>query len=153
MLRIKHAAAPGSKGMLQPILTRYRADFIPASIFALPAVQAVINFKWETWARSWTFTSLLLFLMWLVSYSAFSVLVTMEDTAAPLPLSEVLTSFRGCAAFGLSAASMLFMMFFFWMDVCTMRAYGWLWFTTYNVLDFASYVIQVSPISPVAQCL
>lgn len=44
---------PGARGLLQPLLKRYQARGCPVSVFGLPAVQAIINFKWTTWARRW----------------------------------------------------------------------------------------------------
>lgn len=41
----------GSRGLLQPLLKRYQARGCPVSVFGLPAVQAVIQFKWTTWAH------------------------------------------------------------------------------------------------------
>jgi len=41
----------GSRGLLQPLLKRYSARGCSLGVFALPAVQAVIHFKWTTWAK------------------------------------------------------------------------------------------------------
>ena len=43
MLRIEDACAPGDKGLLNPILQRYRAGTGTLEIFGLPAVQVILN--------------------------------------------------------------------------------------------------------------
>jgi hypothetical protein len=41
----------GARGLLQPLLKRYQARACTAAVFGLPAVQAIISFKWNTWAK------------------------------------------------------------------------------------------------------
>jgi hypothetical protein len=45
VVTIRGAAAPDSRGLLQPLLKRYQAKRCSYAVFALPAVQAVIHFK------------------------------------------------------------------------------------------------------------
>lgn len=139
-LRIRHAAAPGRRGLLRPILHRYRSGFCPPAVFALPAVQAVIQFKWSSWARSWMLLSLAFFLVWLACYSAFSLLFMAEPLAASLPaLAE---SPLGFLTLLLSSISMLCMLVFLYIDLCALRATGWQWCTFWNILDMSSYIVQ-----------
>lgn len=49
VVNLRDAAAQGSRGLLQPLLKRYQAGGCSMAVFALPAVQAVIHFKW--WAK------------------------------------------------------------------------------------------------------
>lgn len=48
---VKDAAAPDKDGLLQPLLRRWQAGACSFSAFALPPVQAVIDWKWEKFAR------------------------------------------------------------------------------------------------------
>ena len=45
VVTVKDAAAPDSRGLLQPLLKRYQAKRCSYAVFALPAVHAVITFK------------------------------------------------------------------------------------------------------------
>lgn len=45
VVTIRDAAAPEHRGLLQPLLKRYQARRCSSAVFALPAAQAVIQFK------------------------------------------------------------------------------------------------------------
>lgn len=49
-----------------------------AAVFALPAVQAVIHFKWTTWARQFLLYELFCYLAWLLGYTVFTLLFQQE---------------------------------------------------------------------------
>jgi hypothetical protein len=48
-------------------------------VFALPAVQAVINFKWTSWARRYLMYELACYCLWLAAFTAFTLLFQSED--------------------------------------------------------------------------
>lgn len=48
-------------------------------MFALPAVQAVINFKWTSWARQFLLYELFCYCLWLGCFTAFTLLFQAED--------------------------------------------------------------------------
>lgn len=50
VVNIKDAAAPDVEGLVNPLLQRYNAGGCHYSVFGLPAVQAVLQFKWDTFA-------------------------------------------------------------------------------------------------------
>jgi len=58
-------------------------------VFALPAVQAVIHFKWTTWARRFLLYELCCYCLWLVSYTAFTLLFQQENWT--MTFQELLT--------------------------------------------------------------
>jgi hypothetical protein len=53
-----------------------------AAVFGLPAVQAVINYKWHTWAKKFLLYELACYLAWLAGYTAFTLLFQQEVSAA-----------------------------------------------------------------------
>ena len=48
-------------------------------MFALPAVQAVIHFKWTSWARTFLLYELACYCLWLACFTAFTLLFQAED--------------------------------------------------------------------------
>ncbi len=130
---IKDAGAPGSTGLLQPLLRRYQARGCSISAFGLPAVEAVISNKWTTWAARFLVYELLFYAVrdqdifssfrllisvqqaWLGSFATFSLLIDGEDTS--LTLQQLLQSNRGQTSVYFSVTSFLTMLPFFYMEV------------------------------------
>lgn len=56
-----------------------QAHACSATVFALPAVQAVINFKWTCWARKFLLYELFCYCLWLGCFTAFTLLFQAED--------------------------------------------------------------------------
>mmetsp|Transcript_7673 Transcript_7673/g.13270 ORF Transcript_7673/g.13270 Transcript_7673/m.13270 type:complete len:516 (+) Transcript_7673:114-1661(+) len=138
---IRDAAADGSQGLLQPLLKGVTARTCPTSVFSLPAVKAVVDFKWNTWAYRCLLYELGLFVVWLSFYIAFTLLFEEETATEPLPV--IASTTRGMATLACSAAALLSMLPFMWMEACTLSAYhlkGWVNF--WNLLDIASYLLQ-----------
>ncbi|GLC34362.1 hypothetical protein PLESTB_000737500 [Pleodorina starrii] len=79
VVNLYDAAAPGHAGLLRPLLARLRVHGCPPTVFALPAVQAVISHKWNTWARHFLMAEFVFYAAWLAAFSAFSLLL--EDGA------------------------------------------------------------------------
>lgn len=50
----------------------------PLSVFGIPALQAVLQYKWETWARLYLLIEFCIFLLWLISFVAFSIFLTVQ---------------------------------------------------------------------------
>lgn len=74
VVNIRNAAGPPGEGILQPILLRWQSRACPLTVFALPAVQAVLMYKWEAWAARFLQYEFVLYLCWLISYTAFIIL-------------------------------------------------------------------------------
>ena len=74
MVNVKGAAKSDDEGLLQPLLKRYQAGAVGLPVFGLPAVQAVIEFKWHRFARRLLLAELAFFLVWLASFFAFTIL-------------------------------------------------------------------------------
>lgn len=70
-MRIVNGAGPPGVGILQAVLLRWQRGKTPISVFGLPAVQAVIDYKWETWAKHALLVEFVVFLCWLLSFTIF----------------------------------------------------------------------------------
>ncbi|GFR50462.1 hypothetical protein Agub_g12684, partial [Astrephomene gubernaculifera] len=82
VVNLYDAAGPGPAGLLRPLLARLRVHGCPPTVFALPAVQAVIAHKWNSWARHFLMAEFVFYALWLAAFSAFSLLL--EDGADPV---------------------------------------------------------------------
>ena len=49
VVTIRNAAAADDSGLLNPLLKRWKDGTCSQMVFGLPAVRAVINFKWDRW--------------------------------------------------------------------------------------------------------
>ena len=55
-------------------LETWRCRTLTAKAFGLPAVQAIITHKWDTWARRVLIWEFGLYLIWLLGFQAFIIL-------------------------------------------------------------------------------
>lgn len=142
VVNIKHAAGPPSVGILQPLLLRWQSRACPLTVFGLPAVQAVLNYKWNAWAARFLQYEFILYLCWLISYTTFIILFKNEDL--DLSYSEVWHhSHTGKTKVILNLFSLIFMAPFLLIEANTMLDYKFNWFTMWNALDIVTYTIQL----------
>ena len=73
VVTIRDVAAPGNRGLLRPLLRRYLARRCSYAVFALPAVQAVILYKWRQFGKPMLLAQLAWFLLWLIAFNIFTV--------------------------------------------------------------------------------
>ncbi|KAJ9510388.1 hypothetical protein QJQ45_015854 [Haematococcus lacustris] len=139
---LRDAASPGYRGLLQPLLKRYQAHGCPLDVFGLPAVHAVISFKWHTWAHRALVSEMLVYVAWLAAFVAFTLLFEGEEEE--LPLQALLDSHHGRCTLMCSLVALLAMLPFLYMEVCTMVVYQRGWVNLWNVVDLACYGLQVS---------
>ena len=66
VVSVRDAAAPAGRGLLRPLIRRWQAGGCGAATFQLPAVQAVIDWKWR-FCRKMLVGELALFVVWLVA--------------------------------------------------------------------------------------
>lgn len=59
---------------MQPLLKRWQVGALETTAFGLPAVQAVIEFKWRVFAKRLLLWQLAVFLCWLASFFTFAIL-------------------------------------------------------------------------------
>ncbi|WIA09485.1 hypothetical protein OEZ85_008886 [Tetradesmus obliquus] len=141
VVNLRDAAAEGSKGLLHPLLKRYHARGCSAAVFGLPAVQAVINYKWHTWAKKFLLYELACYLAWLAGYTAFTLLFQQEDWT--MTFWQLMADRNGFAATVFSLLTLLPMAPFLYMELCTIAAYGFGWVGMWNIMDLVSYVLQI----------
>ena len=73
VVTIRNAAAADDAGLLNPLLKRWQDQACSQMVFGLPAVQSVINFKWDRCDHRFNILSSGLFLWFiklLLSYTA-----------------------------------------------------------------------------------
>lgn len=58
----------------QPLLKRWQAGGADFSAFALPAIQALIDWKWTRFCKRLLLSELAFFLVWLFSFFSFCIL-------------------------------------------------------------------------------
>ncbi|KAL4438682.1 hypothetical protein ABPG77_006286 [Micractinium sp. CCAP 211/92] len=143
VVNIRDVAAADKCGLLQPLLKRWQAGGLSYAAFALPAVQAVIDWKWSRFCRRLLLWELAFFLVWLFSFFAFTILFQDEDTK--MSLRQILATPRGRATVACDILSLIGMAPFLVIEVSTILAYGaWGWATIWNVVDVATYSIQIA---------
>ncbi|KAG2492014.1 hypothetical protein HYH03_009743 [Edaphochlamys debaryana] len=86
VVNLYDAAAPGASGLLRPLVARLRVRGCPPTVFALPAVQAIIALKWSSWARHFLMAEFFFYAAWLAAFSAFTLLLEDgDDPSDPKP--------------------------------------------------------------------
>lgn len=142
VVNVKGAANADQDGLLQPLLKRWNAGALEMEAFGLPAVQAVVEFKWHTFARRLLLWELAFFLVWLLSFFTFTILFQDEDEKAGL--AKLLTSGRGRATVLAEALALLAMTPFLVLEYGTISVYRSGWLNVWNVQDALTYVLQIT---------
>lgn len=101
----------------------------------------MINFKWTTWAHRYLRYELVAYCAWLTAFTAFSLLFQDEDTS--MGLVQLLDTPRGMLSLLCNVLCLCALVPFMYMDYCTVVVYGRGWYNIVNVMDIASYVLQV----------
>lgn len=142
VVTLRGAAYPDKDGLLQPLLRRWQAGGCTYSVFALPAVQAVIDWKWEKFCKKLLLAELACFLVWLAAFYTFTAVFQDED--ASLSLSQLLQTTRGRITVACDVISLVAMAPFVAIEVSTVAAYGVRgWATYWNILDMITYFLQI----------
>jgi hypothetical protein len=143
VVTIKYAAAPVERGLLHPLIQQWQSKRCSYSVFTLPAVQSVIQYKWKTFARRLLFLELSIYLIWLTSYYIFCAALQDEDLSLPLP--DLLLSARGRLTVAAETVSVLAMTPFLLLELGSMYVYGFGWLNDpTNALDTCTYILQVA---------
>lgn len=142
VVNIKDAAKPDVQGLVNPLLKRYNAGGCHYSVFGLPAVQAVLQFKWDTFAGKMVKAEFGCFLTWLVAFSVFMLLFQDEDISLTLP--QLLGTPRGIATLIAEAVSLATMAPFIVIEMGSLQAYAGGWLSLWNLLDVLTYGLQIA---------
>ncbi|KAG2492134.1 hypothetical protein HYH03_009625 [Edaphochlamys debaryana] len=143
LVSVRDAAAPGEQGLLRPLLQRWQLGSCGVGAFGLPAVQAVVSYKWERYARRLLLQQLLTYSVWLLGFTGFLLLFNSSD--AEITDEQLLSTWQGRAAVFCEALALLGMLPFVAGEASMLRAYGLgSWLTAWNLLDVGTYVLQVA---------
>lgn len=142
VVALKHAALPGDRGVLNPLLEKWQDGAVATQVFGLPAVQAVIQFKWDKWARRvllWEFTS---YLLWVLAFQVF--IIAFQDEDLNLSFKELVHTRRGVTTVTSLIVSLCGMAPFIYIEICTLAQYGpSRWLSAWNIIDICTYVFQI----------
>eukprot|EP00879_Flechtneria_rotunda_P016529 GHRR01017298.1.p1 GENE.GHRR01017298.1~~GHRR01017298.1.p1 ORF type:complete len:419 (+),score=119.78 GHRR01017298.1:343-1599(+) len=142
VVNIKDAAAPDESGLINPLLDRYNAGGCHYSVFGLPAVQAVLQFKWETFAGKWVTFEFVCFLVWLISFSIFMLLFQDEDLS--MSLRQLVSTPTGIVTVVCECLALVAMTPFFIIELGSVKAYARGWLSVWNALDVVTYSFQIA---------
>eukprot|EP00887_Chlorella_sp_A99_P000535 scaffold17.g535.t1 len=144
VVSIRHATYPAEEGLLQPLLRRWKAGGCSAGVFRLPAVEAVIDYKWSRFARRLLLAELALFCIWLVAHHTLA-LVAFAD--AGVPLRSTLAGRRGVLVAAAQLVPLAALAPFLALDCTTLAAYGARHLLSpWTQLSLATYALQASPV-------
>lgn len=142
VVAVRGATALGADGLIHLARLRYQITDDP-TIFTIPAVQAVILYKWNTFARRALQAQLAFFFVWLMSFTGFTWLFQGEDVS--LSLARLLASPRGAATVALQLVSLGAMVPFMLQELRLVSAYGLRrWLSIWSVLNSLAYVLQIA---------
>lgn len=65
---IRNASGAGRNGLLHPILRRWQAKACPIEVWGLPAIRAVVSFKWNHWAKRYLLMEFFLYALWTIIF-------------------------------------------------------------------------------------
>ncbi len=71
VVAVRGAARPDAEGLIQPVLRRWHAGGAPLEAWGLPAVQAIVDFKWRAFAARVLAAELACYLLWVASFLSF----------------------------------------------------------------------------------
>ncbi|KAL0035205.1 hypothetical protein WJX79_005983 [Trebouxia sp. C0005] len=143
VVNIRNAVAADDEGLLKPLLKRWQDEACSQMVFGLPAVRAVINFKWDRWARPLMIIEFGCYVVWLLAFQIFLLLFQEEDLSKSL--LELLESPYGFAILASEAVALLAMVPFVYLEVCTVIDFGpSRWLSTWNLINLITYILQVA---------
>jgi hypothetical protein len=139
-LRLTDIGSP--EGLIHNLVQRYYHGTVSESVFALPAVQALVDHKWSAYGRRLMQWQFVCYLVWVGSFYVFTVAFQDEDIS--LTLSRLVCTRAGLVAVASDVVSLLAMTPSLVIDVATARLYGLkAWASAWNVLDVLTYGLQL----------
>ena len=142
VVTIKDAAGSKEYGLLHTLVQRYQSGGCSFDVFALPAVQAIVDLKWTSFGRKILMIECAFFMLWLASFYVFTV--AFQDEDASLSFRELLQTRRGQITIVSNILSLVGMFPFVIIEISTLSAYGiYAWGTAYNLLDTTTYIFQI----------
>lgn len=142
VVSLRNAALDNDRGVINPLLEKWQDGSVSTRVFGLPVVHAVIQFKWDKWARRVLLYELCAYLLWLLSFQVFIFLFQDEDLN--LSLSQLWHRPNGVITIISLMLSLIGMTPFIYIEACTLAEYGpSRWLGVWNAIDLCTYVLQV----------
>ncbi|GMH44122.1 hypothetical protein BSKO_12056 [Bryopsis sp. KO-2023] len=139
LMRIEHGCGPPKTGFLHSVLLKWQQEEASLSVFSIPAIQAVILYKWEKWAKRLLQVEFVIYVAWMLSFLLFIGMFG-DHRGFKDPGSLHHTRYGVLPLIALASAA-AFMVPFLVIETCTIFAYRWSWFTQFwNVVDMGTYV-------------
>jgi hypothetical protein len=142
VVALRNATLPGDRGVLNPLLEKWQDGALSTRVFGLPVVHAVIEFKWDKWARRVLLCEFFFYLIWLIAFQVF--IIAFQDEDLNLSFTELWHTPRGIVTVTSSIVALIGMTPFLYIEACTLAQYGpQRWLSVWNVLDILTYVFQI----------
>eukprot|EP00210_Caulerpa_lentillifera_P005045 g4818.t1 len=140
---IENAAAPLEHGILTPLLRKVDDGPNSVDIWDLPAVRAVIEYKWESWAKKYLLIEFALYMAWLISFVGFLMLYIQRNLNHGFDKGNGGDKTLWLTAIVLDLCSVGFMLPFIIIDFNSVKTNKWQWLQMWNIIDFVAYILQI----------
>jgi len=140
---ITNAAAPLDEGVLTPLLKNVVEGSNSVDVWDIPAVRAIVEYKWEFWARRYLLIEFVLYMAWLVSFLAFLVLYIQYDLKRGFARGHANQSTIRLLSVIFDVCAAGFMLPFITIDINSVVYYKWQWLQMWNIFDCCAYILQV----------
>ncbi|MEW5305080.1 MAG: hypothetical protein WDW36_007644 [Sanguina aurantia] len=116
---------------------------VSVSTYGTPTIKAIIDFKWDQFARAQIYTKTLIYMLFVVTFTAFAVMSS-KDTGT-VPLMDILEDPLGRATVAFSVVLFLYGLYYFCLEVSQLRSMGFrsYFMSFWNFMDVASYVANL----------
>lgn len=140
---VKNEEIGSRRGLLHVLIGKYFQGGCRMNVFALPAVHAVIDYKWSLFAKNLLLAEFACYLAWVLGFYVFTVAFQDEDISQSLSQIVFQTRNGKIAILG-NVVALVGMIPFVLIEYSTVVAYGWrAWATVWNVLDSTTYILQL----------
>eukprot|EP00192_Tetraselmis_astigmatica_P008257 CAMPEP_0117697480 /NCGR_PEP_ID=MMETSP0804-20121206/29254_1 /TAXON_ID=1074897 /ORGANISM="Tetraselmis astigmatica, Strain CCMP880" /LENGTH=605 /DNA_ID=CAMNT_0005511739 /DNA_START=171 /DNA_END=1990 /DNA_ORIENTATION=- len=140
VVTIKDACMIGCRGLIRPMVKQFWAGACDSHMFAVPGVRAVINHKWNTYARPFMIIQLLTYSTWLLCFTGFVMLMNLGSRPDPDTKAwhGPLYPSMACGLLSVSTAAALP---FAVLEVQTMAQYGHMYFRKTVLTDILDILL------------
>ncbi|GMH34069.1 hypothetical protein BSKO_01903 [Bryopsis sp. KO-2023] len=141
---IRNASGAGRNGLLHPILKKWQAKACPIEVWGLPAIRAVVSFKWNHWAKHYLLMEFCLYMLWTIVFTVEALTYKEEDLTKNMFQLWNDDDSHGKMMVVLSFLSTFFMLPFTLIEVSTIIRYRTRWYNLWNVIDVLTQFVQVT---------
>jgi len=142
-VKIANAAAPLDEGVLTPLLKYVDEGPNSVDIWDIPAVLAIVEYKWVFWARRYLLIEFALYMAWLISFSAFLILYIQYDLKRGFTKGQARQNTIQLMSVIFDVCAAIFMLPFIAIEINSVVYYKWQWLQMWNIFDCCAYILQV----------